>query len=99
MTKEQINVYTGKKIKEFRNLAGIKQDLLAVHAGISRPAVTNIETGRCSMSFTILTAICSILGCEYADVLPPIPKHSPKYKVVEKTVIIRQKIKVRKRIK
>lgn len=60
----------GKRIREARERAGVKQDQLAQAVGLSRTSITNIERGRQGVQAYLLTRIADVLGQRAAELLP-----------------------------
>jgi transcriptional regulator with XRE-family HTH domain len=54
----------GNNIKKWRTVQGIKQEWLASQIGITRVAMSKIETGKTNISITRLAAICMLLNIE-----------------------------------
>ena len=48
------NKTIGRKLKELRNSRGLKQSELAEMVGLSRPAISNIESGKRSLTLSTL---------------------------------------------
>ena len=54
----------GKRIAELREAKGLTQQTLADLAGIKRPNLARIETGKYSTGIDIIAQIAEALGCE-----------------------------------
>jgi transcriptional regulator with XRE-family HTH domain len=57
MANEDIVIRFGKRIKKLRNSKGWTQSYMAVHTGLGRPFLSNLETGKkepCLRSMEIL---------------------------------------------
>lgn len=52
----------GAKIEQIRKTLGLTQEELAKRVGLSRPAVTNIETGRQRLLLDTVERFASALG-------------------------------------
>ncbi|PIZ78888.1 MAG: hypothetical protein COY01_02930 [Candidatus Pacebacteria bacterium CG_4_10_14_0_2_um_filter_40_20] len=63
----------GKKIKEMRNKLGFSALKVSKHLGISREAVTHIETGRNNISAVGLWKLATLFNCQVSDFFPDIP--------------------------
>lgn len=63
----------GKKISEMRNRLGYSALTVSEHLGISRVAVTQIETGRNNISAVSLWKLATLFNCEISDFFPDIP--------------------------
>ncbi len=63
----------GKKIKEMRNKLGFSALTISEHLGLSREAVTHIETGRNNISAVGLWKLATLFNCQVADFFPDIP--------------------------
>ena len=48
------NKTIGRKLKELRNSRGLRQSELAEMVGLSRPAISNIESGKRSLTLATL---------------------------------------------
>lgn len=60
----------GINLREQRLQAGLTQDQLALHAGMSRGSIANIERGEQTPGLYRLVLICEALACDLRDVLP-----------------------------
>lgn len=56
------------KIKEFRSEAHVSQEELAKRANISRPHLSNIETGEAQPTVDVAIRIAEALGKKVGDV-------------------------------
>lgn len=63
----------GGRIKIFRTRADISAKVLASRIGISRGALTQIETGRNNVSMVQIWKIACVLKCDIADFFPSVP--------------------------
>lgn len=52
----------GEKVRDFRKAAGVSQEALAEHAGVSRESISNIERGRYFCTMETLCRISEKLG-------------------------------------
>lgn len=62
----------GKRMREKRKERGISQDTLALSCGLDRSYMGRIERGEVNVTIEKLYRIASTLGCEPADLLPPL---------------------------
>ena len=63
----------GKKIKEMRGKLGQSASRIAEELGVSREAVTHIETGRNNISAVSLWKLATLFNCDISDFFPTIP--------------------------
>ena len=63
----------GKKISEMRNSLGYSALTVSEHLGVTRVAVTQIETGRNNISAVALWKLATLFNCEISDFFPDIP--------------------------
>ena len=61
------------RLAVFRIAAGFTQEQLADRAGISRPAVANIETGKHKARPLTARALAAALGVDVTDLFPEAP--------------------------
>ncbi|MDP2598862.1 MAG: helix-turn-helix transcriptional regulator [Candidatus Liptonbacteria bacterium] len=64
----------GKRIQEVRKRSGLTARKISEQLGITREALTQIETGRNNVNATMLWKLAGLLGCEVTYFFPPIPK-------------------------
>jgi transcriptional regulator with XRE-family HTH domain len=64
----------GERIARLRRRQGISQLELGRRLGLSRPAVSNIESGQSGTTAYRLNLICRILGCSPDDLMPGRPQ-------------------------
>jgi transcriptional regulator with XRE-family HTH domain len=76
--REEINKRFGQLLARRRKRAGISQEQLAETLGLARTSVTNIERGRQPIQLHTLYAIADALGIEPTDLMPAVPKLTPK---------------------
>jgi len=72
-TDEEIKAEIGKKIKEMRRKLGHSAARIATELGISREAVTHIETGRNNISAVSLWKLATLFNCDIDDFFPEVP--------------------------
>lgn len=58
------NKSIGRKLKELRNSRDLKQSELAELVGLSRPAISNIESGKRSLTLATLKRFCEVYGID-----------------------------------
>ena len=58
------NKSIGRKLKELRNSRDLKQSELADLVGLSRPAISNIESGKRSLTLSTLKRFCEVYGID-----------------------------------
>lgn len=58
------NKTIGRKLKELRNSRGLRQSELADLVGLSRPAISNIESGKRSLTLSTLKRFCEVYGID-----------------------------------
>lgn len=58
------NKSIGRKLKELRNSRNLKQSELADLVGLSRPAISNIESGKRSLTLSTLKRFCEVYGID-----------------------------------
>lgn len=72
-TDKEIKDEIAKKIREMRNKLGLSASRIAEELGISREAVTHIETGRNNISAVSLWKLATLFNCDIKDFFPVIP--------------------------
>jgi transcriptional regulator with XRE-family HTH domain len=72
-TDEEIRKHVGKKIREMRNKLGQTAQRIADELGLSREAITHIETGRNNISAVSVWKLATLFNCAVADFFPSIP--------------------------
>lgn len=72
-TDREIRKDIGKKIREMRDKLGQSASRIATELGISREAVTHIETGRNNISAVSLWKLATLFNCDISDFFPTIP--------------------------
>ena len=60
--KKAINIFTGEKIRFYREGAGYSREAFAELVGVSTRFIADVETGFVGVSLTNLKRICEILG-------------------------------------
>lgn len=63
-------------IQRLRKQKGLSAETVATRLGISRSALTQIETGRNNVNAVIIYKLAYLYGCEFKDFFPEI-QHSP----------------------
>ena len=72
-TESEIRKVIGKKIKEMRNKLGLSALRVAGELGVSREAITHIETGRNNISAISLWKLAILFNCDVGDFFPTVP--------------------------
>lgn len=72
MTEDQIDAYVSRRLREVRVAAGVSQEKLAAIVGYNRVTIVHIEKGKQRVPLYRLQSLCLALGCEWADILPPL---------------------------
>lgn len=76
MTQSEVkafNKHVGQLIKNARESAGVKQDVLSAYLGFkSRISVANIETGRQNIQLSTLVEIADYLKVPFGSLIPPV---------------------------
>lgn len=70
LTKEQVNMHVGARIKAHRTRLGWTQLYAAWRIGMSRANLANIEAGRLPCLPIHLYNLCRVLGCTPNDLFP-----------------------------
>lgn len=58
------NMHIGKKLKELRLSRGWKQTDVADKVGLSRPAISNIESGKRALTLSTLQRFCEVYNID-----------------------------------
>jgi transcriptional regulator with XRE-family HTH domain len=61
----------GTRIRDRRRAKKITQEAVAVHMGLTRTSIVNIEKGRQHLAVHQLVRISDLLGCAPGDLIPP----------------------------
>lgn len=72
-TDAEIRREVGRRIAEMRRRLDLSARLVAERLGISREAVTHIETGRNNISAVSLWKLATLFHCQLADFFPDVP--------------------------
>jgi transcriptional regulator with XRE-family HTH domain len=72
-TEIEIRAEIGKRIAEMRKQRHLSARRVAEDLGISREAVTHIETGRNNISAVSLWKLATVFDCDIADFFPDVP--------------------------
>ena len=97
MTEKHLKRYIGIRLKEMRQHVGLKQEDVGKILGLSRVSILNMESGRHSPTPFKLLTFCRLFNCSLNDIFPPV--EAIKYKIEEKTVTVKKKVKQLKIIK
>jgi len=81
----KINTRFGALVKGARKDLGLSQDALATEVGISRTAITNIESGRQGTTIEMLYKIAEALEVQPVDLLPKRAPLDPSFLVEHKS--------------
>lgn len=73
ITDIEIRKEIGRKVREMRDKLGQSASRVATELGISREAVTHIETGRNNISAVSLWKLATLFNCDIGDFFPTIP--------------------------
>ncbi len=73
VAEEEVRKAIGKKIREMRDKLGHSALRIATELGLSREAVTHIETGRNNISAVALWKLATLFNCDIEDFFPHIP--------------------------
>ena len=80
MTSEKEEIF-GKVLQEERKAKSISQEKLAKLTGLDRTAISLIENGKRSPTFTTILKICSALEIEPSELFSVYEKKDPDYHV------------------
>ena len=72
-TDNEIKADIAKKVREMRKKLGLSASKVAEELGVSREAVTHIETGRNNISAVSLWKLATLFNCDISDFFPEIP--------------------------
>jgi transcriptional regulator with XRE-family HTH domain len=72
-TEIQVKKEIGRKIKEMRGKLGQSASRIAEELGVSREAITHIETGRNNISAVSLWKLATLFNCDVGDFFPTVP--------------------------
>lgn len=72
MVMETLAIALGHSIRKERRKHGLSQDVLALTSNLDRSYVGRIERGEVSITVEKLYRIAKVLGCDPADLLPPL---------------------------
>jgi len=72
-TDREIKKAVGKKIREMRDKLGHSASRIATELGMSREAITHIETGRNNISAVGLWKLAVLFKCDLDDFFPTVP--------------------------
>ena len=80
MTSEKEEIF-GKILQDERKAKSISQEKLAKLTGLDRTAISLIENGKRSPTFTTILKICSALEIEPSELFSIYEKKDPEYHV------------------
>lgn len=70
---QAFNKLVGQLIKDAREIAGVKQEVLSAYLGFkSRISITNIESGKQNIQLTTLVEIADYLKVPITSLIPPL---------------------------
>ncbi len=72
-TEIEVRKAVGRKIREMRGKLGQSASRIAGELGISREAITHIETGRNNISAVSIWKLATLFNCDVGDFFPTIP--------------------------
>jgi transcriptional regulator with XRE-family HTH domain len=72
-TEIEIKKEIGKKIKDMRGKLGQSASRIAQELGVSREAITHIETGRNNISAVSIWKLAILFNCDVSDFFPTVP--------------------------
>jgi transcriptional regulator with XRE-family HTH domain len=88
-----ISQHVGSRLKFYRKRKGYNQSEISTAIGLTRTSISNIETGRQSMTIETLLKCCAVLGCKPTDILPEVPKVKISKSVeVSRRVVLSEKV-------
>jgi transcriptional regulator with XRE-family HTH domain len=65
---DDIQLKLGKRIKALRNLKGVSQEVLALHSGLHRTYISDIERGVRNVSIKNIEKIAKALNVSIAEI-------------------------------
>lgn len=71
----------GALVTQARTSKGLPQEQVAMMLSISRPQVTNIETGTCGTTPEMMLKLSVIFNCPIGDLFPTPDIYKPKLKI------------------
>lgn len=77
-----INKIVGEKMKSRRNNMGLTLRQVGSAVGMNPASIANSERGVQSITVRTLLMLCSVLECDYSELMPLIPKSAKKTKEV-----------------
>ena len=72
-TEKEIRESIGRRIKEMRGKLSLSASRIAEELGISREAITHIETGRNNISAVSIWKLAVLFKCDPRDFFPTVP--------------------------
>ncbi len=66
-----------KQLRDLRKKKGLSHEALAEKAGVSRPAVSHIESGKRKPSLVVTVKLCDALEVDLSEILREVEKHYP----------------------
>ena len=66
-----------RQLRELRQKKGLSHEALALKAGVSRPAVSHIESGKRKPSLMVAVKLCDALGVDLSRILQEVEQRHP----------------------
>ncbi len=92
MTDEELAIYIGNKIKEYRKLKGLTQKELAKAVGMGDTTIANYEKGLRTPKKNTLFKLANAFDISIDDLFPPIESAKPKQNITKVNFDPRQAI-------
>lgn len=92
MTDEELAIYIGNKIKEYRKLKGLTQKELAKTVGMGDTTIANYEKGLRTPKKNTLFKLANAFDISIDDLFPPIESAKPKQNITKVNFDPRQAI-------
>lgn len=92
MTDEELAIYIGNKIKEYRKLKGLTQKELAKAVGMGDTTIANYEKGLRTPKKNTLFKLANAFDISIDDLFPPIESAKPKQSITKVNFDPRQAI-------
>ncbi len=70
MDKDQLYKYMAKKLRHYRELKNVSQEIAAEYVGLTRTSICNIESGKHSTTPECIFSLCCLYGIQPADIFP-----------------------------
>lgn len=79
MNLDAVYQLTGSRVRELRELRGLRQADLADCVGVSRPSIVQFESGMQHLPLETIYAIAAALGAQISDILPRMEELTPEW--------------------